>query len=113
MESFQLSKQDYANMSRIIAVTRAIGSLYKKMADLEAAGKQDIGEFEKLQEHLKLAIEVEEKVYQDANLDYLKCREMAQFLNKSDDVQDEIVNQDYEFGWPAADRARASSFFVP
>ena len=103
MENYQLSNQDYKNIDRIIDVTNSIGSLYQKMSDLEADGKQDTEEFEKCLTYLKLAIEVEEKVYQDANLDYLKCREMAQVLKNSlfDHVQgniDSIINQEYEYG---------------
>lgn len=80
MEKYILKSKDYEFINSLIKTTTSIESLYKKMYDLEVSGKKDTDDFSKILDYLNMAIEVEDKLYQEANLSYLQCIALADYL---------------------------------
>lgn len=102
MERYRLNKQDFELIDRLVKTTNSIETLYKKMYDLEISGKKDSNEYKKLLDYLKMTIEVEDKIYQDANLDYLRCIGLADYIIEdrlpdgfTNDVES-IMSQNYD-----------------
>ena len=79
MEQYELNREDYEIIDRLERNARSIESLYKKMYNLEISGNKD-EEFDKLLDYLNLALDVEERLYQEANLDYRKCLSYIHFI---------------------------------
>lgn len=101
MEKYKLVSEDYKWLERIIQTTTSIETLYKKLFDLEIKGQKDTEEYKQIMDYLSIAIDVEDKVYEEANLNYYKCIALAdhiiddrlpeKFLNDTES----IMQQDY------------------
>ena len=101
MKDYKLVNQDYKWLERIIKTTISIEALYKKLFDFETKKQKDTAEYNQTMEYLNIAIEVEDKLYEEADLDYYKCKALVDhivgdrlpenFLNDTES----IVQQDY------------------
>ena len=100
MEKNRISKQDIELLEKIKNVTSSIESLYKKMYELEISGKQESEEFNTILGYLRIVLETENKMYQDASLTTQKSAALADYILDSlpDDFlndNESIVNRDY------------------
>ena len=69
MEKRKLEKRNYETIEKLINITRSIDVLYKKLYELEILGKKETEEYNKNLDYLKIAIDVENKIYNDINSD--------------------------------------------
>lgn len=91
MKKYKLVNKDFEWLERITQTTISIEALYKKMYDLEINGQKDTEEFSTLMEYLTIAIDVEDKVYNDANLNYSKCVALTEYII-NDKLPSEYLN---------------------
>lgn len=101
MEKYRLQTQDFELIEKLTKTTTSIETLYKKMYDLEINGKKETEDFKKIVDYLKIAIDVESKMYQDSSLSYQRCIALADYILQDklpdsflDDVES-IMTQDY------------------
>ena len=91
MEKYILKSKDYEFINNLIKTTNSIDSIYRKMYDLEINGKKDTEDFNQILDYLSMAIEVEEKLYKEANLSYLQCIAIADYILQ-DKLPDGFLN---------------------
>ena len=69
MKNIILEDKDYELLDKLIQTTKSIESLYKKMYELEIQGKKDTKEFKDTLSYLDIALEVENKIYNNLDED--------------------------------------------
>ena len=101
MEKYILNTSDFEFINSLIKTTSSIDTLYRKMCELEVNGEKDTEEYQQLLDYLNISLEVENKLYSDAKLNYSRCVAIVNFiLNKKlpdkflNDVES-IMQQDY------------------
>lgn len=101
MEKYKLQNEDYELIQKIIKITNLIENLYKKLYELEINNKKDSNDFKNYITNLKNTIKIENKIYKEANLDYLRSYALANYIlnfklpdNFLDDIES-IMKQDY------------------
>lgn len=101
MDKYILNSSDFELINNLIKTTSSLDTLYKKMYELEINDKKQTEEYQKLLDYLNISLEVEDKLYSEANLSYSRCIAIVNFiLNKKlpdkflNDVES-IMQQDY------------------
>ena len=102
MEIYNLEKQDYVEIENIFSTTASISELYTRLYKLETEGNFGSEEYMKTLEYLKISLEVENKLYKQANLDSEKCRKWYKYIQFKELYTDHnfgieaILEQDYK-----------------
>lgn len=91
MEKYKLTNEDYKWLERIIQTTISIETLYKKLFNLEITVQKDSEEYKKVMDYLSIAIDVEDKAYEDADLSYYKCIALADYII-NDRISEKFLN---------------------
>ena len=112
MKNYNLENRDYLQIEKIFSTTRSISELYRRLYKLELNGEVDSNEYEKTLDYLKIAVEVENKLYDEADLTADKCREWYNYIQFKELYIDKnlgiegVLEQDYKN--PAARRITAT-----
>ncbi len=80
MEEYKIDIKDYELIRKLMQTTTSIETLYKKLYDLEIRGLKNSQSYEKYLDYLKIALEVENKTYEDATLSTERCAAIFEFL---------------------------------
>lgn len=103
MKGYVFNNDDFIQIDNLIKITSSIDSIYSKLYDLEIKGKKDTDDYRKLIDELKLSIEIENRQYEDCNLNYWKCVAWHHyFINKKVPVgfvdnTESIVKHNYNY----------------
>lgn len=98
---YKFTNDDIDKINELIKVTSSIDSIYNKLYDLEIKGKQESNEYKKLLEYLSIMKEVEDKLYDEANLTFERCVAWTNYItmqlpqNFTEEYQS-LINQDYD-----------------
>ena len=87
MKNFEAD--DYQMIKELLEVTNSIKELYKRLYNLECEGKKESEEYRKNLEYLKIAIEVEDGIYDE--FDILKVEKMYNFLLKQHEINEHFI----------------------
>lgn len=82
MNKYVMEKQDFEQIADLIKTTSSIETLYKRLFELEVEGKKDADVHRTTLDYLDIALEVENKLYSDCNLDSSKCIAWVNYLLK-------------------------------
>lgn len=101
MKNFNLNKTDLEQLEAILRNNKNIERLYKKLYTLEIEDKKETLEYTKLLDYLSIVIEVEDKLYKEANLTLEKALSWAKLLfnckpNNSFITIENIMKQNYD-----------------
>ena len=94
MREYEITKSDIELIKRLERISIAIESLYEKMFSLEMEGKRDSEEFDLQIENLKIALDVENRIYGEVSLDYAKCFAFCDYILNNLAIED--LDSDYE-----------------
>lgn len=86
---------DKSDLEELLKVTKSIETLYKKLYRLEISGKYGSKEYQITMNYLKIALEVEHRVYQKMKLSYDKCIRLMNILNIQNKVDENVFNAEY------------------
>lgn len=81
MKKYELSIKDYDWLKKIINISISIKNLYDNLIKLEVLGNKNTDEYLKYLNYLDIGIEIEDKIYKEANLNFSKSDALAGFLN--------------------------------
>lgn len=93
MENFNITKKDLEQIEAILRNNKNIERLYDKLYNLEIQGKKNTEEYTKLLEYISIVIEVEDKLYNEANLTPKKILSWINFLKTTIDKSNAIVQR--------------------
>ena len=103
MKGYVFNNDDFIQIDNLIKVTSYIDKIYSKLYNLEINGKKDTVEYKKLLENLNLAIQLENKQYEEYNLNYWKCVAWHRhFLDKKAPIKfindmESLMQHDYNY----------------
>ena len=90
MDKKELTIDELKKMENLIKVTESINSLYQKMINLELKGQRDTKEYQTLLDYLTIALDTENRLYNELLIDYDKVFLLVDYL----DSEDEVINID-------------------
>lgn len=80
MRKYELEDQDLEFIKSLIKTSKAIETLYEKMYQLEINGQKDTEDYKKIIDYLKMSIDVENKIYEDASLNAERCIALINYI---------------------------------
>ena len=101
MENYNLEREDYIQIEKLFKTTSSISELYTRLYKLELDNKAFSDEYNKTLDYLRISVEVEKKIYEDANLDSSKCRKWYNYIQFRELYVDKnfgieaVLQQDY------------------
>lgn len=101
MKNFNLDTTDLEQIEAILRNNKNIDRLYTKLCNLDIEDKKNTEEYTKLLEYISIVIEVEDKLYKEANLTIEKALSWAKFLfaikrKNSFTIREDILRQEYD-----------------
>ncbi len=90
MNRSMLTEKDKINLADLLKITQSIRVLYDRLYKLELSGKLQGKQVQTIIYYLKIALEVEDRVYKKLNLTYDKCIEIMKLLTAQKYVDDDI-----------------------
>ena len=99
MSEVRLEAKDLKKLKELIKVTESIGTLYQEMQDLEINGQKNSQKYQKLLDYLTIALDTENRLYNELLIDYDKVFSMVDYLDSEDeDVNIDAIIEDHSDG---------------
>lgn len=93
MNNFNITKKDLEQIEAILRNNKNIQRLYDKLSELEVQRKKNTKEFKDLLNYISIVIEVEDKLYNEANLTPEKTLSWIKFLKRIKDKDNIIIRR--------------------